>query len=191
MHRQSASQRITGNFFLTTCSYAIPRKAGSHLAPARLVDQDFSDPIIDEAPGTLEDFPVTPVEGPYSYFVLYDTVTNSTQGRLLGEASTSVDWPVFDDHLIDPYVGDGFYSQMLPQLDPFEFLTQPSYPTRGLGSAFQPIAPAPAVNAFVQPNTIAPPSRAHAATRRRTIEPRFQCNIDDCTKVSFVCTKCM
>ncbi|KAI4919221.1 hypothetical protein J4E85_009479 [Alternaria conjuncta] len=143
---------------------------------------NHSDPIIDEAPGTLEDFPVTPVEGPYSYFGLYDTVTNSTQGRLLGEASTFVDWPVFDEHLVDPSVGDGFYSQMLPQLDPFEFLTQPSYPTAGLGQAFQPIAPAPALNAVVQPNIITPPSRAHAAARRRTIEPRFHCNIDGCTK---------
>jgi len=136
-------------------------------------------------------FPVTPAEGPHSLFGLYDPFTDGTptQDRLHGGASTFVDWPVFEDPLIDPSVGDGFYPQMLPQLDPFIFLTQPSCPTSGLGQAYQPIAPAPAVNAVVQPKIIAPPSRAHAATRRRTIEPRFQCNIDDCTKVSFDCTK--
>jgi len=191
VHRQLASRRITGNFFLTSCSYAIPRRAGSHLPAVRLVDQEFSDPIIDEAPGMLEGFPVTPVEGPYSYFGLYATVTNSTQGRLLGEASTSGDWPVFDGNLVDPSFGDGFFPQMLPQLDPFEFLTQPSYPTAGLGQAFQPIALAPALNAVVQPNNIAPSSRAYAPTRRRTNEPRFQCNIDGCIKVTFVCMKCI
>ena len=155
--------------------------------------QELRNPIIDETSGMQGYCHAASAGGSRGLFGLYDLVTDGTptQDRLHGEASTSIDWAVFDDHLIDPYVGDGFYSQMLPQLDPFEFLTQPSYPTRGLGSAFQPIAPAPAVNAFVQPNTIAPPSRAHAATRRRTIEPRFQCNIDDCTKVSFVCTKCM
>jgi len=139
-------------------------------------------------------FPAAPAEGPHGLFGLYDSVTDSTptQRRLLGQASTFGDWPVFEDLLIDPLVGDGFYPQMLPQLDPFEFLThQPPYPTAGLGQAFQPIAPAPALNAVVQPNTIAPSSRAYAPTRRRTNEPRFQCNIDGCIKVSFVCTKCM
>jgi len=135
--------------------------------------------------------PAAPAGGPHGLIGLYDSATYSTftQDRLHGEASTFVEWPVFDNDLIDTSVGDGLYLQMLPQLDPFEFLTQPSYPTAGLGQAFQPIAPAPALNAVAQPNIITPPSRAHAAVRRRTIEPRFHCNIDGCTKVSFDCTK--
>ncbi|KAI4941661.1 hypothetical protein J4E91_010535 [Alternaria rosae] len=154
----------------TNHSYAIPRQSST--AWPQL---EFSDPIIDKAPRMQEYFPVTPVEGPYSYLGLYDTVTDSTQGRLLGEASTFGDWP-----LVDPSVGDGFFPQMPPQLGPF--LTQPCYPTAGLGQAYQPIAPALALNAVVQPNIIAPPSRTPTVARRRTIEPRFQCNIDGCTK---------
>ncbi|KAI4621413.1 uncharacterized protein J4E87_006629 [Alternaria ethzedia] len=127
-------------------------------------------------------FPVTPAQGPFSFWDLYDSVTDSSQGRLLGEADTYGNWPVFEDPLINPPVGDGFFPQMLPELDPL--LAQPSYPTAGLGQAFQHIAPAPTPtrDAVVQPNIIAPPSRVHAAARRRTVEPRFQCNIDGCTK---------
>ena len=142
-------------------------------------------PIIDEAtPGMQGYFPAAPAEGPHGLFGLYNSVTDGTptQGRLLGEASTFGDWPVFGDPLIDPLVGDGFFPQMLPQLDPFEFITQSSHPTAGLGQAYQPIAPAPDLNAVIQPNIIAPPSRVHAVARRRTVEPRFQCNIDGCTK---------
>jgi len=136
-------------------------------------------------------FPAAPAEGPHDLSGLYEPVTDGTptQGHLIGKAITFGDWPLFDGPLIDPPVGDGFLPQMFPQLDPS--LTQPPYPTAGHGQAFQPIAPAPALNAVVQPNIITPPSRAHAAARRRTIEPRFHCNIDGCTKVSFVCTKCM
>ncbi|KAH6867989.1 hypothetical protein BKA58DRAFT_386088 [Alternaria rosae] len=128
-------------------------------------------------------FLAAPAEGPRGLSGLYDSVTDGTptQGRLLGEASTFGDWHVFEDPVIDPPFGDGFFPQMLPQLDPFEFLTQPSYPTAGLGQAFQPIAPALAPD-VVQPNIIAPPFRAPTVARRRTVEPRFQCNIDGCTK---------
>ena len=135
--------------------------------------------------------PAAPAEGPHGLIGLYDSATYSTftQDRLHGEASTFVDWPVFNNDLIDTSVGDGLYSQMLPQLDPFNLRTQPSYPTAGLGQAFQPIAPAPALNAAVQPNIIAPPFRAPTVSRRRTVEPRFQCNIDGCTKVGRDCMK--
>jgi len=124
-------------------------------------------------------FPDTIAEGSDSFLGLYDSVPDSSRGRLLGEASTFGDWPaLFDEHLIDSSVENGFYSQMPPQLDPF--LTQPSYPTVGFGQAFQPIAPAPA--AAVPPNIMAAPSRALPVARRRTVEPRFQCNIDGCTR---------
>jgi len=140
-------------------------------------------------------FPAAPAEGPHGLFGLYDSVTDGTptQGRLLGEVSTRAfgDWPVFEDPLIDPLVGDGFFPQMLPQLDPFEFITQPSHPTAGLGHSYQSIAPAPDLNAVVQPNITAPPLRAPTVARRRTVEPRFQCNIDGCIKVTFVCMKCI
>ena len=110
---------------------------------------------------------------------LYDSVADSSQGRLLGEADTYADWPMFEASLIDPPVGDSFFPQMLPQLDPFP--TLPSYSTAGLGHVCRSIAPAPAPD-VVQANIIAPPSRASTVVRRRTVGPRFQCNIDGCTK---------
>jgi len=64
------------------------------------------------------------------------------------------------------------------------YLKERSYPMPGFGYAFQPIVPAPAP-AAVQPNVVAPlnlPTRPPAVARRRTVEPRFQCNIDGCTK---------
>jgi len=173
-------QQITGDFFFLTCNYAFSRIL---LAPVDCADhaypQDVGHPIIDEAtPGIQGCFPA---EGPCGLFGLYDSFTDetpTTQDRLLGEASTFGDWPVFEDPLIDPLVDNGFYSHMLPQPDPF--LTQPSYATAGLGQVFQPIAPAPA--AAVPPNIIAAPSRAPPVARRRTVQKRFQCNIDGCTK---------